>query len=77
MLNFFYFIGTFGLPFGMFMSQPVCIENGEWKPNYDFPSPDEKILKEIVSKAMDITIKYNLGNRFKTYSRESMLQIPK
>jgi len=53
------------------------MENEEWKPNYDFPSPDEKILKEIVTKVKDITIKYNLGNRFKMYKRELMLQTSK
>lgn len=70
-----FFIGTFGLPFGMFMSQPVSMENGEWKPNFNFPSPDKNILKNIVSKVMDILIEYDLGKRFNMSGRESMSRI--
>ncbi|XP_050058720.1 putative malate dehydrogenase 1B isoform X2 [Aphis gossypii] len=66
-------IGTFGLPFGMFISQPVCMENGEWKPNFDFPSPDETIINSILSKVTEIAFDYNLGKRFNiTYPRREM-----
>lgn len=64
--------GTFGLPFGMFLSQPVCMENGEWKPNFNFPRPEKKILTNIVSKVSEILIEYNLGKRFSMNRRESM-----
>lgn len=57
------------------MSQPVCMENGEWKPNFDFPSPNENILKNIVSKVTETLIEYNLGKRFNMNWRESMSQI--
>lgn len=70
-----FFIGTFGLPFGMFLSQPVSMENGEWKPNFDFPSPDENILKNIVSNVTEILIEYNLGKRFNMNLREPTSQI--
>lgn len=67
------FVGTFGLPFGMFISQPVCMENGEWKPNFDFPSPDETIINNILSKVTEIAFDYNLGKRFNiTYPRREM-----
>ncbi|XP_026804364.1 putative malate dehydrogenase 1B [Rhopalosiphum maidis] len=69
--------GTFGLPFGIFISQPVCMENGEWKPNFDFPSPDETIIIDILSKVEDITFDYNLGKRFNVQypARESRTNI--
>lgn len=46
------------------MSQPVVIENGEWKPNCNFPSPNENILLNIVSKVKKIGIQFNIGERF-------------
>ncbi|VVC24896.1 Lactate dehydrogenase/glycoside hydrolase, family 4, C-terminal [Cinara cedri] len=67
--------GTFGLPFGMFMSQPVCIENGEWKPNFDFPDPVGNIISDIVSNVTEILIEFNLRKRFTTNWKESMSQI--
>lgn len=50
----------------MFMSQPVSIENGEWKPNFDFPCPDENIISDMVSNVTDILYKFSLGKRFTT-----------
>ncbi|XP_025207030.1 putative malate dehydrogenase 1B [Melanaphis sacchari] len=69
--------GTFGLPFGLFISQPVCMENGEWKPNFDFPTPDETIIIDILSKVAEIAFDYNLGKRFNvTYpARDSGMEI--
>lgn len=52
------------------MSQPVILENGEWKPNYNFPSPDENILFTIVSRAKEIATEFNLGARFQKKWRE-------
>lgn len=49
----------------MFMSQPVCFDNGEWKPYFDFIPPDETILRKIVSKAIQLSIEYDFGKRFK------------
>lgn len=69
------FIETFGLPFGMFMSQPVCMKNGEWKPNYKFPAPDEKIIFGIISNVRDLLASYNLGNKFNLSWRKTMAQI--
>lgn len=63
------------MPFGTFMSQPVHIENGEWKPNYEFPSPDEKIILDIVSKVEEILIEFNLGTRFHMHYNESKPRI--
>jgi len=64
------FTGTFGLPFGTFISQPVKIENGDWKPNHEFPSPDETIINDIVSKVEEIAFEYDLGKRFNINRRE-------
>jgi hypothetical protein len=71
------FKGTFGLPFGTFISQPVCMENGEWKPNFDFPSPDKTIIIDILSKVADIAFNYDLGKRFNVHypTRESRTNI--
>lgn len=49
------------------------MENGEWKPNFDFPSPDETIINSILSKVTEIAFDYNLGKRFNiTYPRREM-----
>lgn len=58
----------------MFMSQPVCMNNNEWKPNYNFPAPDEIVLTDIVSKVKDLLVEYNLGKRFNINWKESMSQ---
>ncbi|XP_022167662.1 putative malate dehydrogenase 1B [Myzus persicae] len=67
--------GTFGLPFGMFLSQPVCMKNGEWKPSFDFPPPDETVISDMLSKVSDITFEYNLGNRFNMNPREMAVEL--
>ncbi|KAL4098011.1 hypothetical protein QTP88_022686 [Uroleucon formosanum] len=67
--------GTFGLPFGMFLSQPVHMENGEWKPNFDFPPPDETVIVDILSKVSEIAFEYNLGNRFNMNPKEMASEI--
>lgn len=72
---FFFFLGTFGLPFGMFMSQPVYIINGEWQPNYNFPTPDKIVLIDIISKVKELLIEYDLGKRFYISWNESKSQI--
>lgn len=59
----------------MFLSQPVYMENGEWKPNFNFPQPEKKILMDIVSKVSEVLIEYNLGKRFSMNRRESMPHI--
>jgi len=69
------FIGTFGLPFGMFLSQPVHMENGEWKPNFDFPPPDESVIIDMLSKVSEIAFEYNLGNRFNMNPKEMASEI--
>lgn len=69
------FIGTFGLPFGKFISQPVCMENREWKPNFDFPSPDKTIITDIISKVTEIECEFNLGKRFNMNTRELLTEI--
>lgn len=63
------------MPFGMFMSQPVHMENDEWKPNYEFPSPDRQIIFDIVSKVKDILTEFNLGTRFYMNLKESKSRI--
>lgn len=55
----------------MIMSQPVSMVDGEWKPNFDFPSPDEEVLKSIVSKVAELLIEYDLGKRFNINFRET------
>lgn len=65
--------GTFGLPFGMFISQQVYLDNGEWKPDTDFSPPDQHVLKDIVSKVIEIVIEYDLGKRFHKYSKSPQL----
>lgn len=74
-ISFFLCTGTFDFPFGMFISQPVRMENGEWKPNYDFPSPDKKFKIDLIAKATEILIEYDLGRRFNIKWRESASRI--
>lgn len=52
----------------MFISQQVYLDNGDWKPDSDYLSPDKHILKDIVSKAIEIVIEYDLGKRYHKYS---------
>lgn len=59
----------------MFMSQPVSMNKGEWKPNYKFPSPDDKIILDIISKVRELLFEFNLGKRFNMNWRESISQI--
>lgn len=66
--------GTFGLPFGMYISQQVHLVNGQWNPNSDFLSPNKHILKEIVSKAIEVINEYDLGKRINKNSKRSQLQ---
>ncbi|XP_050546123.1 uncharacterized protein LOC126908253 [Daktulosphaira vitifoliae] len=61
--------GTFNLPFGIFMSQPVVLEDGEWKPYNEFPAPTNEVF--ISDKVMDLLNDYNLGKRFTVNWRES------
>jgi len=51
------------------------VENGEWKPNFDFPPPAETTITDILSKASEITLEYNLGNRFNMNPREMTAEI--
>jgi len=51
------------------------MENGEWKPNFDFPPPDKTVIVEILSKVSEIAFEYNLGNRFNMNPREMESEI--
>ncbi|XP_069689666.1 putative malate dehydrogenase 1B [Periplaneta americana] len=59
--------GTFGLPRGLYFSQPVTLVDGFWKPFSDFPLPLDPHcrLVDLAVMPMHILKQFGLGNRCK------------
>ncbi|KAJ9591535.1 hypothetical protein L9F63_001889, partial [Diploptera punctata] len=58
--------GSFGLPHGIYFSQPVRLINGKWKPFFSYPLPDEVNCRliDLIILPMHILKHFSLGDRF-------------